>query len=84
MAYDPASGEVWKTTTRFKPENAAKIIALRDRAHPNVPIDDLLDCLTGLVPGPGDPPLTHERVEEALRRLAAPYASTQEELPLTG
>jgi hypothetical protein len=85
LAYDPASGEPWKTTARFTPENAARLIALRDRIHPHLPIDDLLDCLTGLVPGPDDPPLTHKQVEVALHQRAAPYISnTQEELPLTG
>lgn len=83
LTYDPASGQPWKATIRYRAETAAKIIALRDRIHPNLPIDDLLDCLTGLVPGPDDPPLTHARVEEALRQLAAPYVCT-EELPLTG
>lgn len=84
LTYDPASGEPWKTTVRLTAANAAKVIGLRDRIDPNIPVDDLMDCLTGLVPGPDDPPLTAQQVLAALRQLAMPYDSAQEELPLTG
>lgn len=83
LTYDPASNEVWKTTARFSAANAAKIIAWRDRINDELPVDELLDCLAGLVPvDPNDPPLTAQRIEDALRKLAARFEPDHEERPL--
>jgi hypothetical protein len=74
LTYDPASNEPWKTTARFSPENAVKIIRLRNVDDVELPVDELIDCLTGLLPvNPSDPPLTSQRIMEALRKLATRF-----------
>jgi len=53
--------------------------------HPELPADQVLDCLASLMPaGPNDAPLTWEQLEAALRELAGRFETGQKELPLTG
>ncbi|WP_344547313.1 hypothetical protein [Actinomadura fulvescens] len=84
VTYDPASNQPWRTTARFTPDTAKKIFALKARISDELPVDEMLNLLTSLVPtDPGDPPLTAERIEQELQKLAERFGPTdQEELPL--
>jgi hypothetical protein len=82
VKYDPESGDPWRTTVSFQPDNAVKLLRLMRRIHPRLSAAGALDTLVALLPEPGGEPLDWETIEQHLRALLP--VPEQKELPLAG
>ncbi|MFD8316189.1 hypothetical protein [Kitasatospora purpeofusca] len=80
--YDPESGKPWRTTLSFDSDNAVAIMNLIETINDQLSAATVVNTVIALMPkGPSDPPLTRERLEKALKEIAAAFPARQEQTP---